>query len=296
MSKKALVIYHAKCVDGFSAAYAAWLGLQGQGFERSDLTFVPGFYGYEHVVEEKAGDFAKYNKIFIVDFSVSAELLKKMEACDGEVMVIDHHLTAYNKYAPEDKDKEFDTYSETRGENVFIVLNNNHCGAMLTWGHFFPETVIPALFKYVDDYDRWQFQFDETKPINKYIRTLPMEFEVWDKLVKDLDTGGFEEILKQGQAIQKYHDMIVDDIVGNAREVKLKGVQGLSVNCNIHFSSDVGNKLAEQSGTFGATFVLNKHRQEVYSLRSIGDSCNVSELAEKFGGGGHKNAAGFKRN
>ena len=59
------------------------------------------------------------------------------------------------------------------------------------------------------------------------------------------------------------------------------------------FSSDLGHKLAEKSGTFGLTYFYHGKRQ-CYDcgLRSIGDF-DVSELAHQFGGGGHKNAAGF---
>ena len=32
----------------------------------------------------------------------------------------------------------------------------------------------------------------------------------------------------------------------------------------------------------------------VFSLRSSSDGVDVSEIAKQFGGGGHKNAAGFK--
>jgi nanoRNase/pAp phosphatase (c-di-AMP/oligoRNAs hydrolase) len=55
--------------------------------------------------------------------------------------------------------------------------------------------------------------------------------------------------------------------------------------------SEVAGKLAEK-GHFGATFFLNDDRTATFSLRSRCEF-DVSLVAKKFGGGGHRNAAGF---
>jgi nanoRNase/pAp phosphatase (c-di-AMP/oligoRNAs hydrolase) len=58
----------------------------------------------------------------------------------------------------------------------------------------------------------------------------------------------------------------------------------------------LGNKLALDSGTFGCAISYDGENNEFcYSLRSIGDY-DVSIIAKYFGGGGHKNASGFKSN
>ncbi len=58
------------------------------------------------------------------------------------------------------------------------------------------------------------------------------------------------------------------------------------------FHSDVGNILAEKSGTYGAFWQQLPNHEVKWSLRSKGDY-DVSVIASKFGGGGHKNAASF---
>jgi len=50
--------------------------------------------------------------------------------------------------------------------------------------------------------------------------------------------------------------------------------------------------LAKESGTFGATYYQDSNMQIHFSLRSIGDY-DVSKIAKQFGGGGHRNAAGY---
>ena len=70
-------------------------------------------------------------------------------------------------------------------------------------------------------------------------------------------------------------------------------VIGLAANCPPHLSSDVGHALANQSGTYGLLWYINKENKCLCSLRSNGDY-DVSAIAKAFGGGGHKNAAGFE--
>jgi nanoRNase/pAp phosphatase (c-di-AMP/oligoRNAs hydrolase) len=61
------------------------------------------------------------------------------------------------------------------------------------------------------------------------------------------------------------------------------------------FSSDAGNLMAteyEQGKMFAATYI-DGPKGRIFSLRSTKDGMDVSKIAERFGGGGHKNAAGF---
>lgn len=67
---------------------------------------------------------------------------------------------------------------------------------------------------------------------------------------------------------------------------------GLAANCPPHLTSDVGHELANQSGTFGLLWYIDKDNVCRCSLRSNGDY-DVSAIAKAFGGGGHLNSAGF---
>ena len=68
---------------------------------------------------------------------------------------------------------------------------------------------------------------------------------------------------------------------------------GLSANCPPHLASDVGHELANESGTFGLCWYMGRDGKAKVSLRSNGDY-DVSAIAKSFGGGGHRNAAGFE--
>ena len=60
-------------------------------------------------------------------------------------------------------------------------------------------------------------------------------------------------------------------------------------------ASDLGHELANKSGTFGLVWSMAGDGQVHCSLRSNG-SYDVSAIAAAFGGGGHRNAAGFSTN
>ena len=70
-------------------------------------------------------------------------------------------------------------------------------------------------------------------------------------------------------------------------------VSGLAINANALFASELGNVLAERSGTFGAIWHLGGDGEAKVSLRA-NNRINVAKIAEHYGGGGHPNAAGMR--
>jgi hypothetical protein len=68
---------------------------------------------------------------------------------------------------------------------------------------------------------------------------------------------------------------------------------GVAINANVLFASELGNQLAEQSGSFGLIWQLAGDGEVKASLRSKG-SFDVAAIAVRYGGGGHRNAAGFR--
>ena len=138
-------------------------------------------------------------------------------------------------------------------------------------------------------------------------------FEQW----KNILDGGKETIQQmydEGGAILRAHDQnqnVQSVVKGSARECWIKapepidlpgsfldevtqGWQGLAANCPPHLTSDVGHELANQSGTFGLCWTLGQSGTVAKcSLRSNGEY-DVSAIARTFGGGGHRNAAGFE--
>ena len=203
--------------------------------------------------------------------------------------------------------------------NHVVIHDNDQSGALLSWQFFHPGTEVPTFIRHIDDYDRWQFKIEGTKAFNKALWSYaPWSFEQWkDMFLLVGFTGGEGEynFYESGNAILRAHDQNVQAVVKNAArnceipfdeegaldcvEPRLEWnnggywmVHGLAANCPPHLQSDVGHELANQSGTFGLLWFVDKDNRCRCSLRSNGDY-DVSAIAKAFGGGGHRNAAGF---
>jgi oligoribonuclease NrnB/cAMP/cGMP phosphodiesterase (DHH superfamily) len=79
--------------------------------------------------------------------------------------------------------------------------------------------------------------------------------------------------------------------VKKAREVACDGRRVLCVNASSNIS-EVGHELA-QGRPFSVTYYDGAVSRK-WALRSTPDGVDVSEIARKFGGGGHKHASGFE--
>ena len=196
---------------------------------------------------------------------------------------------------------------------------------MLAWEYFHPGEEIPQFIRHIDDYDRWQFKIEGTKAFNKALWSYaPWSFKQWqhewDSTWGYSSADGLEgmpNFIQEGEAILRAHDQNVQSVVkGSARECTVdvltpackanpnhpanwgngswSNPKGLAANCPPHLTSDVGHELANQSGTFGLCWTLGQSGTVAKcSLRSNGEY-DVSAIARTFGGGGHRNAAGFE--
>jgi len=287
---KPLVIYHAHCTDGFGAAYAAWLKLG------DDAEYRPTSYDQVKTDHDFINTFGWVDKreVYVLDFSFPPEVTKGIIQRSSHFTWLDHHKTAFENWAGEERQLYVD---ET--EYTHIVLDNNKSGAMLAWEYFHPETPYPVWVQLIDDRDRWQFKYEGSKPYHAGMQSeKPWSFEQWQKLLATPDN-----IVKAGNVLMKSVEQQVQSTAKYAMKCLLvtpspansfghDHFRGLAANTNVHMS-EVGNELANKSGTFGLIWYMGSDNKIKCSLRSNGDY-DVSAIAKQFGGGGHKNAAGFE--
>lgn len=276
---KPLVIYHAHCTDGFGAAYAAWKKFGHDAdyvaANYDDKTFLNPF-DIREMVEGR--------NVYVLDFSFNKQVTQQMIQDSALFVWLDHHKTAFEMWAGEEREFYLD---ET--EHTNIILDNNKSGALLAWEYFHPDVPTPTVIHHIDDRDRWQFKLNGSKAVHAALQTeKPWTFEAWDALT---DTDRYLSLRHQGDAILTAQNQQVASTAKYPRQCCVNGAFGLSVNTNVHIS-EVGHELAKKSGTFALVWYMNANNQINCSLRSEGDY-DVSAIAKVFGGGGHKNAAGF---
>ena len=282
--KSNLVISHKNCLDGFGAAYAAWSILGDQ-----DTEYV--FLDYPDRVEFLARDpsYFKGRYIYIFDVSFNRSDLFFLQTQAHQIVWRDHHETAFKDYLNIKQGMQIPTnYVETQS-NLDVYLDNNKSGAWLAWEYFYTSNP-PMWVQHIDDRDRWQWKLKGTREFCMRLSQLTQTFIDWNLL---LNRTFLNDTYVEGALLCTYFDEQLErGINATKQELTINGIKGLCCNLPPVFASEAGNELAKQSGTFGATWFQDKTGAIKFSLRSIGDF-SVRELAEQFGGGGHKNAAGF---
>ena len=262
-SKPDLCIYHGACDDGFGAAYAVW-----RTFSNRDITFFPGVYG------EAPPDVAGLD-VAIVDFSYKRPVMIELCAKAKSVLVLDHHKTAQ---------AELDGLGD-HCLNLKVVFDMDKSGAVLAWEHFQPDRPMPLFFKYLQDRDLWTKKLPDVDAFTMGLRSYPQKFNVWHSL-------SVNGLIEEGQTIQRYYRTLVESAKTHAFKREIGGHLVPVVNGSLFMSSEVAGELAE--GNPFAAMYAETEKGVIWSLRSRApDGVDVSEIAKRFGGGGHKHAAGF---
>jgi len=261
-----LCIYHGNCADGFTAA---WVVKK----VHPNAEFHAGFY------RDPPPDVTG-KVVFIVDFSFPREIMEEIVRKAFKVIHIDHHETAI---------RAMEGFSDPKFES-FYSPENTESGAMLCWKYFFPNTEVPDIIKHVDDRDRWKFNLPGTREIAANMFSYAYTFENWDMLMNQR----LDQQILEGTAIQR---RMVKDIkeLSNVvvRRVNIAGYNVPCANVPYQFGSDMCSFLAK--GEPFAAYYYDKPTHREFGLRSVPGGVNVAEIAEKFGGGGHATASGFKR-
>ena len=194
--------------------------------------------------------------------------------------------------------------------NHTVIHDNDQSGAMLAWRFFHPGTEVPMLIQHIDDRDRWVFALLGSKEIHAALASYkPWSFEQWYKYILEPYEVDFD--INEGAAILRAHNQNVQAALKQARPCEIfkwapfanapgrvidgfirYSLFGLACNAPSFLASDLGHELANKSGTFGLVWSMAADGQVHCSLRSNGEY-DVSAIAKAFGGGGHRNAAGF---
>lgn len=230
-------------------------------------------------------------QIYIVDFSISPDEMRELLSITKNVTWIDHHKTAIEKY------KDFE--HPIRGVRIDGIA-----GCVLTYAYIHHMTQrgdgeikpfdssmladLPLFTKLVGDRDVWDWHFGEqTKYFYAGLQlydTSPSS-DIWcEALTKG--TGKFE---KQGMVVEQFKKIQREYLIKSySFEVELEGYKGVA--CNSKDSSELFGNLIEQYD-FVSPFVFDGKQ---YTVSLYSNKIDVSEIAKKYGGGGHKGAAGFQ--
>lgn len=283
-----LIIYHASCMDGLGALWAAkqWL---------LDIEPYAASYG-------KAPPDVTDRVVYILDFSYPREVLIEMYAKAKSLVVLDHHESAMQAL----EGLEFAHFDMTRS------------GAVLAW-EYFAELIgcttgsytctdskeAPPLLQYIQDRDLWHFSLPNSKEISEYLRAvIEWESPVEDNLVALDNIDEYweyelENIVAMGGTILANREKQVAETVNGVfyLELILNSCVYSIPACFSVFSirSEVGHALAslpDNEHKVGLSIQGMHNGKFGLSFRGLEGTDLALSLAQTFGGGGHKCASG----
>jgi hypothetical protein len=293
-----LCIYHGNCADGFGAAWVVrrYFNIFGDGAD-----FHPGVYGFDPP-DVRGRD------VVMVDFSYKRPVLDKLitgPGCAKSMLILDHHKSAAEDLAGIRAPfgmgwkRHMDNVAQDTCEGIdgtpYALFDMERSGAGLAWDFFFSSEPRPKLIDTIEDRDLWRFKLPLTREIQATVFSYAYDFDLWDKLMDEGQSErGRATMAAEGRAIDRKMLKDIAELLGVAtREMRIGGVVVPVVNLPYTMASEAAGKLAENAPFAAAYF--DRADARVFSLRSRGDSgADVSAIAKAYGGGGHRNAAGFQ--
>ena len=219
------------------------------------------------------------DEVIICDFTPSKEdfdeLLKRTS---GNVTWIDHHQSSIEKF-PE--------YTELKG----IRKDTIPSGAMLTWQYYFPQQKPPEFVELVSDYDTWTHKYGSrtwyfVSGARMYKTSSNSQF--WIDLIEKEEE--LKKVLEKGNVVYEYEN---NENAAYVRQysfrIKFEGYD--TIVCNAARKNSTLFDSLEPDFDIMMIFCVmgDKVRYSLYTSKDI----DVSQIALKYGGGGHRKASGF---
>lgn len=248
--------------------------------------------------DEIPWELIKGDTVFIVDFSFKLEDMKRAFNEAKQLIWIDHHVSAIKDLAGIEGDiKGLRDVEET------------YSGCELTWKYIFPNEPMPRVVNLLGRYDVHDYADPTVIPFQYAMRTKETDpknaMNLWESLFNNQDDPNefdflereniIDEIIEEGRPIEKYLEARnVDFVKGNAVCVHLDGHKFLAINSYLENSNalekifsaakwDAMMVFYRKSGGWSVSMYNGDH----------GSSVDCAEVAKKYGGGGHEDAAGF---
>jgi len=316
------IIYHDADFDGklSNEVCRHWLKklypdaeIHSYGWDYGRKIPVPeGIWNYNGV--EMPGDMPSvsfkwdaYDAIYIVDLSVD-ELMAQPELRD-KIVWVDHHKTAIDKWVKQG-DKKYDW--QFRGYRIDGVAACRLCwqwfanpgddlGILPSKQEFIDRKVSePELIRLAGEYDIWDHRDPDGKALQFGLRTL--NYEGWRLLIDAQFTNNrytdvyIGAVICDGRKIKEYCDKQNDEYSAvYSQTLNWEGYTFCCLNIGQRGNSDLlrGGLKPEHQACFAWRYTGNHALVSLYHAPGHED-LDLSTIAKKYGGGGHRGACGFR--
>ncbi|WP_017378613.1 DHH family phosphoesterase [Paenisporosarcina sp. TG-14] len=232
--------------------------------------------------------------LFITDLSVNEANEKKLNTfyqAEGKVQLIDHHKTAlhFNNYDWGHVVVEDDEGKLTSATSLFYQFLVEH--QLME-----PTGSVSEFVELVRQYDTWEWEKNENfqaQRLNALFFLVSIE-EFEEKMISRLMTSEhffFDEFEKK---ILDMEDNKIERYIRRKRRELVQSKVGEHYAGIVYaesYHSELGNELGKEYPHLDYIAILNIGGKRL-GFRTVHDHIDVSEVAGKFGGGGHEKASG----
>ena len=221
------------------------------------------------------------DQVIVVDFSLpKAEMLKI--AANHSLVWIDHHVSAIRDLG--------EAASGWQG-----IRDLSEAGCVLSWRYFFPDQSTPKAITLIGDRDIWRLVEPELPAFNEGLyheHNYPGNDELWVPLLKN-DAEAVQRLIGRGQ-------ILLEARLKNMRRqvkrygfpVEFEGHHTLAINRA--GDGDMGHYILSLGYEIAYCYTDGYQNGSLITFVTLfSEQVDVSAIAKKFGGGGHRGAAGF---
>ena len=318
---KTVCVYHSIDLDGWMSAAIVKYWFEKQliitNSSIDSITDKIDFIGYNY--GQPIPDLSEYDKVIMCDISFSIEEMENLrQHLQDNFIWIDHHISAI-KAADERTNNYYDGIRDTK-----------FAACELTWKYFFPDEPMPEIVRLLGRYDCFghkgtdeelkvlEFQYGARQVITNYEDAYNW---LQDGILHSLTT--INRIHTQGEAIYQYLCTEAKQVYKNGFEIGL-GQSSVKLVDLATIPDTEPETLKNAVGTFlpykficinkerfnPINFGIDYHKNGYdgcacfhfdgthwcFSLYNDNGKVDCSVIAQQFGGGGHKGAAGFRLN
>lgn len=221
------------------------------------------------------------DRVVIVDFSLPKQDMLHI-AQQNDFIWIDHHISSI---------EELSGISESWAG----IRDTREAACVLTWRYFFPDQPVPRPIVLIGDRDAWHWREKETGAFDEGLYqqdTHPENDALWGPLLNE-DSKFVSHLVAQGKVLREARLHNIQRQVDNyGFAVNFEGWRAMAIN--IRGNGDIGSYIQELGYQLAYCYIDNCQNGNLMTFVGLYSSeINVSEIAKKFGGGGHRGASGF---
>lgn len=290
---KVLLFTHKIDIDGMGSAVLAKLV-----YQNVDIIYLDTFEINEKLQEKiNNNSIYAYDQIFITDICPNELLIQQIsndERLKDKFLILDHHISMLENLSKPYK------IANIKVENKFGKCS----GTSLFYDYLISHLILnetPVIKQFVEltrQYDTWEWK---TKYNNEDANNLNIMFSIlgrnnyvescYNKLANNLELFDESDIKKIAN-FKSHQKQICEDYISSIHVEKVNGFAcGVFDNMQDEYKNDVAEMLKENNFLnidYVAMFIANRN---TLSFRSIKQDFSVREVAESFGGKGHKPAS-----